>query len=341
LNSVKVTSILDSISPFVRFGGEFRDDADLFLPGRVLYDHLLEYLAEGRADYTIEGDTHRVDAGQVVLIPPRTVHTIKARGKGTVVRQCVHFDFVFEGEYASMPAWEWHPNPIHSSDVHDETAYREALELQPVTDMRAFPRVGALFSRILSELYHAEAGYQLAAKASMIELLLLLQRQSREGVAPKRKYPELPHPVAEAKRYIDTYYPQRLTLASIAAVAHYHPVHLERLFKRHLQTTVGGYITSLRVRKAKELLRESNTSIAAVGEAVGFGSPQHFSSVFHETTGMAPRDYRKKARGRPREQAGTHAQSFDDYPIYEVIYDRTHCSRAAIDKGMGRYLPET
>lgn len=334
-------SVLDSISPFVRFGGEFRDGPDLAMGSRFLYDHLLEYVAEGRVEYTIDGSSYKLEPGHVVLIPPRSVHTIRARSSAIVVRQSIHFDFVFEGGYATMPAWEWHPNPMHSRAVHDGQRFLDALGLQTVTDLSAYPRVGALFSRILAEVYHAQTGYQVAVKASMLEIILLLHRAAHATVPRDDRFSQLPKPVAEAKRYIDTYYAHHLTLGSIAAVAHYHRVHLERLFKRHIGMTVMNYLASVRIRKAKALLRDANFSIAGVGEAVGYGSPQHFSSMFRETTGVSPRQYRKEAReAGPQGADRNQARSMGDYPMYEVIYDRLHCRKSLIDKGMGRSLAD-
>ncbi len=71
-------------------------------------------------------------------------------------------------------------------------------------------------------------------------------------------------------------------------------VQLYRKIKAILNINVSDYIQSLRLEKAKMLLRESPLSISEIAYSVGFSSPSYFSLSFKNKFGKSPKMYRKK-----------------------------------------------
>ncbi|NHR07146.1 GlxA family transcriptional regulator [Chromobacterium haemolyticum] len=64
--------------------------------------------------------------------------------------------------------------------------------------------------------------------------------------------------------------------------------HLERLFKRYLSTTPAQYYLDLRLRRARELLLQTNMSVMEVTVACGFLSSSHFSKSYRGLFGYPP-----------------------------------------------------
>lgn len=64
--------------------------------------------------------------------------------------------------------------------------------------------------------------------------------------------------------------------------------HLERLFKRYLATTPAQYYIDLRLRRARELLLQTNMSVMEVTVACGFLSSSHFSKSYRNLFGYPP-----------------------------------------------------
>lgn len=64
--------------------------------------------------------------------------------------------------------------------------------------------------------------------------------------------------------------------------------HLERLFKRYLDTTPAQYYIDLRLRRARELLLQTNMSVMEVTVACGFLSSSHFSKSYRNLFGYPP-----------------------------------------------------
>ncbi|NJQ06145.1 helix-turn-helix domain-containing protein [Streptomyces lonarensis] len=99
-------------------------------------------------------------------------------------------------------------------------------------------------------------------------------------------------PVRAAVVYLESNYAHRVTRWQVARSAGVTEDHLGRLFHRELGLTLWDYLTRLRVRHARRLLRQSDDSVPAVGRAVGFHDRAHFTRVFRRRTGVSPHAYR-------------------------------------------------
>jgi AraC family transcriptional regulator, glycine betaine-responsive activator len=64
---------------------------------------------------------------------------------------------------------------------------------------------------------------------------------------------------------------------------------LQRLFRRHLGTTVGAYHRASRLEHARELLRLTSLSVMEVALTAGFESATHFSQCYGKHFGCTPR----------------------------------------------------
>ena len=99
----------------------------------------------------------------------------------------------------------------------------------------------------------------------------------------------------EAKRYIEENYHRSLTLKEVAEHVYVSPGHLSSLFKASNETFLK-YLSTIRINKAKELLRDNRYKIYEIVEMVGYSDPAYFSEVFKKYTGKTPNEYRGKGK---------------------------------------------
>ena len=68
---------------------------------------------------------------------------------------------------------------------------------------------------------------------------------------------------------------------------------VERLFLRHLSCTPGRYYMSVRLERARELLRHTNASILDVALSTGFTSHSYFAQSYRNHLGRSPSEERR------------------------------------------------
>ncbi|ALS26263.1 two-component system response regulator [Paenibacillus sp. 32O-W] len=94
-------------------------------------------------------------------------------------------------------------------------------------------------------------------------------------------------------RYVDEHYMDALHLETIATAFHFSPNYLNTLFKQYTGMTFGKYLSDLRIRKAVELLKQSDARVYEVASKVGFVDEKYFYRVFKRKFGYTPEEYRR------------------------------------------------
>jgi two-component system response regulator YesN len=135
-----------------------------------------------------------------------------------------------------------------------------------------------------------------------------LAASGRQRLAKKAEAAEIPArssvpehmPVArnpwiqKALAYIGSEYPRpTLSVKEVARHIHLSPSYVSVLFKEEVQQTFSDFLTGLRLKRAKELLLESDLKVYEIAERTGFSSAKYFVKVFRETEQMTPKQFRR------------------------------------------------
>lgn len=101
--------------------------------------------------------------------------------------------------------------------------------------------------------------------------------------------------IRNIKAYIADHLSTDLSVTNLAEVFNYNPSYISRLFKQIEGTVLSQYIKTVRINKAKHLLRSTSLSVQSIADAVGFDTAQYFSMVFRKEVGVTPKTYRSAA----------------------------------------------
>jgi two-component system, response regulator YesN len=102
--------------------------------------------------------------------------------------------------------------------------------------------------------------------------------------------------IRQAKEYIDHHYMDPdLSLIEVAARVNLSSSHFSGVFSQETGQTFKEYLTGIRIKKAKELLRMTTLRSAEISYQVGYSDPHYFSSVFRKNTGLSPTEFRLQA----------------------------------------------
>ena len=98
----------------------------------------------------------------------------------------------------------------------------------------------------------------------------------------------------QAIDFIDGHYmDEEISLNRVAHAANVSANHFSALFSQNMGQTFIEYLTSLRMDKAKELLRCTSKRSSEIAGEVGYKDAHYFSYLFKKTQGMTPSEYRK------------------------------------------------
>ena len=101
-------------------------------------------------------------------------------------------------------------------------------------------------------------------------------------------------PVEKAKRFIGSNYQKvSISLSSVAEYVGLNERYLSTLFSREEGETFISYLTTLRMQKAKELLKGTAFKVYEVAQMCGYQNSEHFNKTFKKLYGVSPTEYRK------------------------------------------------
>ncbi|MCB9104781.1 MAG: response regulator [Anaerolineales bacterium] len=91
------------------------------------------------------------------------------------------------------------------------------------------------------------------------------------------------------------YHNPELTLGEVANTVGLSQSHLAFLLKERTGMSYSKYLSNLRIRHAKKLLRTTSMTISTIAEVVGYPNATHFYRIFQRQTEMTPKTYRETA----------------------------------------------
>ncbi len=103
--------------------------------------------------------------------------------------------------------------------------------------------------------------------------------------------------IQRAKDHIDHHYMDTdLSLNEVALQVNLSPSHFSAIFSQETCQTFKEYLTEIRIKKAKELLRMTALRSIEISYRVGYNDPHYFSYVFRKNTGLSPSEFRSQSQ---------------------------------------------
>ena len=103
--------------------------------------------------------------------------------------------------------------------------------------------------------------------------------------------------VKNALAYIEENYREKLKLSDVADQIYVSQWHLSKLLNKHTGQNFSEIHNTIRIEKAKELLKDPSLRIGDIAEEVGFLDVAHFSRVFKKQAGISANEYRNTKLG--------------------------------------------
>ncbi len=246
----------------------------------------LVLITAGSTVHHLDGEAIPVAAGDLFLIQGKARHHFAERDKVGML------NVQFDPDRLALPLASLRQMPgyhviFHLEPAQPEKAGADRLRLEGNQRMHA----GELIRRLQRELHTRAPGFEAAALALLIELIVFVARSYAERSRTSRAALLR---IGEVISRLERDCVRRPSLKELAAAAHVSPNHLLRLFKAATNSTPGDYLLQLRLERAAKQLRESDRAISEIAAANGFPDSNYFSRRFRARYGQSPRDYRRR-----------------------------------------------
>ena len=114
-----------------------------------------------------------------------------------------------------------------------------------------------------------------------------------ECASPKAHVPE---DITRLRSYVENHYMNPITPEDLSRVLHCSRSAMYRRFRECFGVSPSHYVNSVRIRRARFLLTETDRPVGEIAAAVGIPDVFYFARLFRSTTGETAGDYRKRRR---------------------------------------------
>ncbi|NIK74936.1 AraC-like DNA-binding protein [Paenibacillus castaneae] len=273
------------------------------------YPHVFAYYFKQWADYSMSFHTHdaieimyvisgqcgiEVEAtkaapacemtlgkGEFIVLDANIPHRLTVDERGPCRMLNVEFDFrERQTAFPSMRQLALEDELV-ASLITEPSSY---LFLRDQSDL--YPVLKSLVLELDSRGKSVNVRTELLFAQLIVTIARIHHEAKAKGINPANLY------MKQAIEYMHHNYDRDIRVKDIAAAVSLHPGYLHRLFRTQQGQSLTGYLTELRMEKAKMLLRETDIAITDICDYVGVGSRQYFHAMFKKYSNQTPIAYR-------------------------------------------------
>jgi len=262
-------------------------------PAYIDSEYVFTHIFDGKGIFLLEDIKYTVKKGDMILMPPYMRHIINTdRDKG-IDQYVIHFDVFFnEKRKGIIPKEEGMTFHQFVSDKNNPETILCEIPYLVSPGIKEQKIVEKAFLEIKAEADSKKDFHELVMKEKMLEILCVYLRM---GLGKKdsgtKVSPKVWKNLDRAITYIHNNHTEPLTLEKISKEAGLSLNYFCQLFKDYTNTSVHRYLNTVRVEKAKKMLKDGKFNITQIAEETGFSTVHLFSRIFSKIEGMPPSKY--------------------------------------------------
>lgn len=266
-----VSAYLDAFHFDISLFGYWNQGKIRRLRSLLLSDIKIAFATQGSCKITTADLEHEVGPGDLVILPPYTLHDV---------------DFTTDG---SVESFEFH---ISITPAHAQQWFIDNLKGQIYFPGVITPELRQRIMAVYAETRAGAQGSYLLTKHILVELLLraltLLRADHQRPPTLNRSLGSREKTAADFLHYVDGHYRENLRTKDICRELNVSSSYLSRCMQDVVGMTTTQYITHYKLLRAKDLLKTGEQNIQEVSDHLGFSSVYYFSRLFKQHFGESP-----------------------------------------------------
>lgn len=240
-------------------------------------------VVSGRMKYNVNGEIIHLKKGSGIFVNARQLHY----GFSDTREECEFICILFHPVLmtSSLHIEQQYLSPILRNDqfpyllLEENTHWQQAI-LKDITQM--YESCGLPAAELLYQSHFYHMWWQLYTNAPPCQ---------KPFASNNRRLLCLKSMIT----FIESNYQNKITLEDICAAGNVGKTTCCKLFGKFINQTPNAYLISYRLKKAAELLMNTDMTIAEVCYETGFGSASYFTEMFRKNYDCAPTEFRKRS----------------------------------------------
>lgn len=252
---------------------------------------------ENNYKYIVNGKNFVISPGDILFIPPETLHEIECQNEGCRFIYLFSIGFLKEFyEYSFLTDFFSEPKLINES-----------------TYPNLYGKIYSAFMAINDQYFmYTNMVLEMPIYAKLLEIFSLIASVHpqfspirTEDAKTKSKYEKFRSLI----NHINSHYMDEITLEWAADYAGFSKYHFSRLFKDYTDVTFSDYLMHRRMQAARILLTDTSNTVTEIAFQTGFNNLTSFTRSFRNATGMTPSEFRQIQQANKALHAVAEAES--------------------------------
>lgn len=242
---------------------------------------LLVFILSGQGLLLLNGQMHRIQAGQVYSLGAQSATELYPQGGTVEVGLLLFRKLAAIRKRASCLNYE-----------ESSLGCLFAPGKVPVRDSN-------LMLKSFQRLEQAFEGYgRYSTEAQRMFQVLLQQVEDERAAAAPSGEETAAGGLERSLAYMHQHFRERITLETLSSIAGLTATSYSRSFKKSMGASPVEYLNAVRINHSKTLLDKSGATVSGTAQSSGFGNEFYFSRMFKRETGISPVMYMKRKQLR-------------------------------------------
>lgn len=239
------------------------------------------WIRSGACVYHIDLCDYLVQEGDMILLPPRILHSSGFFPRDHMMSESFVFHLDFLGMGGSDVCSVKYLRPFASREIVFPYVFQ--------ADHPANPLLRDMMRQLSDEYISRGDGYELRMKALFLELFSRIwPYRLLKNPAPSSR--DQSEKLKQVLDYIDAHLEDMIPVADLARICCFSESHFMRFFKLHVGMTCTEYINTLRLERAWKLLQSGQVSVIDAAFSSGFHNLSYFYRIFKKKYHMTPKE---------------------------------------------------